>query len=198
MKKSVLWRKSITYDCNISFHFFPSEKVDKLRGSNMSKWKIILRELLVFVATVSILPILALLMSREHPLNTLLSGAFREMLYGRIYSEHGPVAVWLRILTPYAFVQALRAWYWSHTSIVARRWAHLYFSVIFFGVCFWSLSEAWNLFYLMYALGDIPGEMGQFMELEGTNILIGIGALFLALYSVLIFLNPSHGGYKSG
>jgi len=164
----------------------------------MSKWKIMVRELLVFVASVSILPMFALVvLSQQYSLNTMLAGALREMLAGPTYSGHGPAALWVRILTPYLLLQGIRAWYWSQKSIVGRRWAYLYFSLVFFGACLWWLSAAWDLFYFMYALGDIPGEIGQFLELEGSDLVMGFGALLLALYSVLIFLNPSSGRYKS-
>ncbi len=157
----------------------------------MSKLKLILRELLVFVFTVSILPISVLfVLSRQHSLQGVLSGAFREMIFGSIYSDRGPAELWVRLLAPYLFVQALRAWHWSQKSIAARRWAHLYLSVLFFGVCYWSLSAAWDLFYFMYALGDIPAEIGQFLNLRGSELLLGIGALILALHSLSIFFNP--------
>ena len=158
----------------------------------MSIWKIIIREFLIFVGSVSILPTLVLaLLAQQHSWNMLLSGAVREVLSGAIYSHQAPLGLWVRLLAPYLLVQSIRAWYWSQRSVVGMRWAHLYFSLVFAGVAFWSLSAAWDLFHFMTALGDMPAEIGQFLELEGSNLVIGLAAVFLTVHCARIFLNPS-------
>ncbi|MGB9618205.1 MAG: hypothetical protein ACPL7J_12855 [Desulfomonilaceae bacterium] len=158
----------------------------------MSTWKIIIRECLILIGAVSIFPALVFaLMAQQHSWDALLQGALREVLSGAIYSHRTPDGLWVRLLAPYILVQSMRAWYWSQRSIVGRRWAHLYFSVVFAGVAFWSLWAAWDLFHFMSALGDMPAEIGQFFELQGSNLVIGLGAVFLSVHCARVFLNPS-------
>jgi hypothetical protein len=52
------------------------------------------------------------------------------------------------------------------------------------------LWRAWDLFYFMYALGDMPAELIQFFQLEGTDLLIAAGCSFLGAYCFSIFLDP--------
>ncbi len=155
-------------------------------------WKIVIREFLILAGSFSILPALVLaLLAQQHSWDMLLSSAVREVFSGRVFSDQPRIGLWVRILAPYILVQSIRAWYWSQRSTVGKRWAYLYFSVLFAGVACWSLSSAWDLFRFMSALGDMPAEIGQFFELEGSNLVIGLGAAFLTFHCARIFLNPS-------
>ncbi len=54
--------------------------------SPMSIWKIIIRECLILIGSVSIFPALVFaLMAQQHSWDALLSGALREVLSGAIY-----------------------------------------------------------------------------------------------------------------
>jgi hypothetical protein len=97
----------------------------------------------------------------------------------------------IRILSPYLFLQTIRAFFWYRRSLVGRKWASLYFSLLLIMVAGWSLSESVDLFYLMYRLGDIPAELKQFIELEASNLIISIICLICGLESLRKFIRLS-------
>ncbi len=97
---------------------------------------------------------------------------------------------WIHIILPYLGIQAIRAAMWAERSLVGRKIANMYFALLALGVGAWSFTKVWDLFYFMYALGDMPQELRQLMELEFNNILITIVALIVAVHSFRIFMNP--------
>ncbi len=74
-----------------------------------------------------------------------------------------------------------------------QKMANLYFALLLAAVSAWFFSKAWDLFYFMYALGDIPAELKQFVQLEGDSLLGCFLTLVLGIYCFSIFLNPSKG-----
>jgi hypothetical protein len=97
---------------------------------------------------------------------------------------------WLKILAPYALVQTIRAYLWSQRSMVGRKWANCYFAFLLGLGALLSFSKFWDLFVFMAALGDIPGELRQLLEIEGQHLLIALVCAVLALNCLRIFLNP--------
>lgn len=153
--------------------------------------KIILRELIVFVLSVAVLPVAAVLyLFHTNSLSFGLVVLSREILSGGIGLVGGPLSLWVKLLSPYLLVQSIRAFFWSRRSVTGTRWANIYFAVLLTCVAGWSLWEAWDLFYMMYALGDIPGELGQFFELEVNNLIIFVGAVFLTIHCIRTSLHP--------
>jgi len=154
--------------------------------------KIVVREILIFLVCITVFPLLTLsLLGQHHSYSALLGMALREVFLGLGYSEHGFVTQLMRLVTPYALLQAVRAYGWSQASLVGRRWAHAYYATILFIMGTWLVLTAWDLFRFMYALGDIPAELVQFVELEGLGLIIGIGSYILCLYCLRTALNPS-------
>lgn len=153
---------------------------------------IIFREIVIFLVCITFFPLLTLfVLGQHHSYPALLGMALREVFLGLGYSEHGVVTLLLRLLTPYALLQAVRAYGWSQASLVGRRWAHAYYATILFIMGTWFVWTAWDLFRFMHALGDIPGELVQFVELEGPSLIVGIGSYILCLYCLRTVLNPS-------
>lgn len=97
----------------------------------------------------------------------------------------------LVLLAPYVVVQAVRAYRWGRRSETGRKWASLYFCILSVLAAAWYFVQAWDLFYFMYALGDIPGELRQFFAYEGGAVVIMVGTSFLAARCLSVFLNPT-------
>ncbi len=154
--------------------------------------RIIVREILIFVGCLVLLPIAVLMVfsythSLEEGVRFLERGMFNFPLAGR---SGIIVFVLLKLAVPYFVVQAARAHFWAQTGIVARKWANLYFSLLLFAIGGWSFWKAWDLLYFMYALGDLPEEIPQFLELQGTSVVVFLIAFILAFHCFRIFLNP--------
>ncbi len=47
------------------------------------------------------------------------------------------------------------------------------------------------MFYFMYALGDIPQELGQFVQLESVSLTIALVSLVLFIHCLAVVVNPS-------
>jgi hypothetical protein len=153
--------------------------------------RIVFREIAIFLLSITFLPVLTVaVLTQQHLYSGVLSIGLREVSLGISYSELGVARLLMRLLTPYALIQAVRAYNWSQRSLVGRRWAHAYYASILFLVGTWSLWVAWDLLHFMYALGDIPGELSQFAELEGANVILGLGAYILSWYCALIAVRP--------
>jgi hypothetical protein len=100
------------------------------------------------------------------------------------------IGILARWIAPYIIVQCIRAYVWSKTSLRARSLANLYYSVILASLAAWSFWKAWDVFYYMYALGDIPGQIAQFVEIECQNLLVFLVTTILSIYCFAIFLDP--------
>lgn len=156
--------------------------------------RIFFREIAIFLLSITLLPVLTIaVLTQQHSYSGVLSIGLREVSLGISYSELGVARLLIRLLTPYALIQAVRAYNWSQGSIVGRRWAHAYYASVLFLVGTWSLWVAGDLLYFMYALGDIPAELSQFAELEGTNVILGLGSYVLSWYCTRTALSPEKG-----
>lgn len=103
---------------------------------------------------------------------------------------------WLELLAFYAFVQAIRAHIWSRRSLFGRKWAHLYYAVLFGAVAWWGFAKFWDLFTFMVALGDIPREARQLFEIEGLHFVIALVSAFLAWRCLRVFRDPTRNGAR--
>jgi hypothetical protein len=56
-----------------------------------------------------------------------------------------------------------------------------------------SLFEAWDLFHFMYAMGDMPAEIAQFVELDAVNLVVILISFSLGFYCLHVFMT---GGRK--
>jgi hypothetical protein len=154
-------------------------------------FRIIVREILILLLSLAVFPAaVILLLAYNDSLN--LGPAFfaHEMFVGGMGPGGTSLTLWVKLFSPYMVLQAIRGFLWSQRSLVGRRWANLYFSVLAASWAGSSLWRAWDLFYFMYALGDMPAELIQFFRLETTNLLISAGCGFLAVYCFSIFLDP--------
>ncbi len=95
------------------------------------------------------------------------------------------------IMAPYVAIQTIRVFRWSRRSAVGRKWAALYFFVLFTICGSWFGWRAWDLFYFMYALGDMPDEIVQFFQIEGSSLLWFMVCVVLALVSLVKFIKLS-------
>ena len=55
----------------------------------------------------------------------------------------------------------------------------------------WSFAEAWDVLYLIYALGDLPDGLGAFIELEFKNVAIFSICVILAAYCARNVFSPA-------
>jgi hypothetical protein len=154
-------------------------------------FRIILREILVLVVSLAVFPAtVILLLAYNDSLNVGLSFFAHEMIAGGIGPGGTSLTLWVKLLSPYLVLQAIRSFLWSQRSLVGRRWANLYFSVLAASWAGRSLWGAWDLFYFMYALGDMPAELIQFLRLEATGLLTFVACAVIAIYCFGIFLDP--------
>ncbi len=156
----------------------------------MPMWKILVRELLIFIVSVVALPATAVIYLTKADPSNLGSLYFTGQLLLGSDVVGSPIMFWFRIISPYLIVQSIRALLWAKRSATGKKWANLYFAVLLMGLGVWSLRQAWDLFFLMYILGDLPKELIQFFKLEGHHVLIFVGALLLAIHCFRTFLNP--------
>jgi ABC-type Fe3+-siderophore transport system permease subunit len=155
-------------------------------------WGIILREIMVFLGGLSVfVGVLVLGLAQGDSFNSaiklLYRGVLSEALLRKLATD--PV-VWVKVLSPYLVIQVLRAYRWSQRSVTGRRWANVYFVVLLTGLAARSLWSMWDLFSFMYAMGDIPGELGQFFSLERGSILIVVACSAIAAHCLRIVLRP--------
>ncbi|MEI8183382.1 MAG: hypothetical protein WCG29_11840 [Desulfomonile sp.] len=158
--------------------------------------RIILREVVLLVVCLSVVPVaVIILLSQGNSLHAAANFLTRHILSGGTMLGETSVGLWLKFFSPYLFVQSIRAYLWSQRSLSGRRWSNLYFFLLLAVTGGWSARNAWDLFYLMFALGDIPAELMQFFELEGTDILIAVASVLLAINCLRIFINPARNRY---
>jgi hypothetical protein len=154
-------------------------------------WKIIVRELIVLLVSVSALPaIVVLYLIHTDSWTWGVLFLTRQMLPGGGEIVGSWITFWFKLFSPYLILQSIRALLWSKRSLTGAKWANLYFALLLTGLGGWSLRQAWDLFFLMYVLGDIPGELMQFFKLEGHHVLIFLVALLLAIHCFRTFLDP--------
>jgi hypothetical protein len=154
-------------------------------------WYIVIRELIIIVLSLSLFPVAVLLvLLHGEAVDTGLVFVFRYILSGG-----GPMgSIWgmlFKVISPYIAVQAIRAFLWSQRSVEGRKWAYLYFCGLLVLLSGWFFYQAWDLFYFMYALGDIPGELEQFVQLEGENVVGSVLSAALSIYCFMVFRNPT-------
>jgi hypothetical protein len=154
-------------------------------------FRIIFREILILVVSLAVFPAaVILLLAYKDPLGMGSAFLAHEMIAGGIGPGGTSLTLWVKLFSPYLVLQAIRGFLWSQRSLVGRRWANLYFSIL---AAFWagrSLWGAWDLFYFMYALGDIPAELIQFFRLEATDLLTFVACALIAIYCFGIFFDP--------
>jgi hypothetical protein len=152
---------------------------------------IIFREIVVLILSLAVFPAIVLvLLSYSDSVETGMALLSRKLFSGGIGPWGTSLELWFRLITPYGIVQSIRAFRWSQRNEVGRRWANLYFSLVL-GLL--GTHAAWppaELFSLMYAMGDVPAELVQLVEIEGINLLIALFSFSLALYCFTVFLNP--------
>lgn len=154
-------------------------------------WYIVIRELIILILSLLLFPVAVLLvLLHGEAVDTGLVFVFRYVVSGG-----GPMgSIWgmlFKVISPYIAIQAIRAYLWSQKSIEGRKWANLYFCGLLASLSGWFFYQAWDLFYFMYALGDIPGELEQFVQLEGENLVGSVLSGALSVYCFTVFLNPA-------
>jgi hypothetical protein len=157
-------------------------------------FRLILREALILLLCLAVLPAaIVLLLLHSDSIQMEMMYLSREMASGGWGPAGASLDMWLKLLIPYALVQAIRAYAWSQRSLTGRRWANLYFAVMLGIIGARSVYPAWDLFYFMLALGDVPEALWQFFELEGLNVALAAAAYLLAVHCFRVFLNPQRG-----
>jgi len=155
-------------------------------------WWIIFREVLVLGLCLALFPLAIIVFLVHGDSASAGVAAVLRGVFSRAWSAGSPsLGLAFQFIAPYLLVQCVRGVLWAQRSLTGRRWAHLYFAVLLTAAAVWSFSEAWDLFYFMYALGDMPGELIQFFELQGRNVLIVGGSVVLGIHSFRIFLDPT-------
>ncbi len=154
-------------------------------------WKILMRELIILIVSVGALPAAAVLyLIHTDSWSLGLLYLTRQLLLGANEIVGSPITLWFKVFSPYLIIQTIRALFWSKRSLAGAKWANLYFALLLAGLGAWSLRQVWDLFFLMYILGDVPGELMQLLKLEGHHLLIFLVAIFLAIHCFRTFLNP--------
>jgi hypothetical protein len=154
-------------------------------------WRTILREVIILYLCLAIFPVAVILFVIY---NDSLSAGMAILSRGVLFWGAGQtglsLAILVRLIAPYLIVQAIRAFRWSQRSLAGKKWANLYFSVLLVFLAGWAFWSAWDLFYFMYALGDIPAELLQFIRLEWSSVMICMTSSLLAFRCFAIFMDP--------
>jgi hypothetical protein len=154
-------------------------------------FRIILREIVILILSLAVFPAtVILLLVYNDPLNLGPVYFAQELLLGGMGAGGASLTLWIKFLSPYLVLQAIRGLFWSQRSLAGRRWANLYFALLAATWAGVSLWRVWDLFYFMYELGDMPAQLIQLFQLEGTDMLIAVGCGILAAYCFSIFLDP--------
>lgn len=160
---------------------------------NYSMWRIIFRESIILCVSLALFPAaVILLLLHNDALGSGVAFLRRQMFSGGTFSEN-VLDLWLKMISPYLLIQAIRGFIWSQKSIIGRKWANLLFAVVLAAISAWFFGKSWDLFYFMYVLGDIPAELNQFFRLERDNLVGGVLALALSVYCFVVFVNPYRG-----
>ncbi|MBM3301380.1 MAG: hypothetical protein FJY85_15685 [Deltaproteobacteria bacterium] len=153
--------------------------------------RVVLREIGILLLGLASFPaILILVLVYSDRLQTEVGMLYisRELVTGEGALGLWFFSLWFKLLAPYLVIQAVRAYRWAHRSEAGKKWANLYFCSLLVMIGTRSLYVAWDLLYFMYALGDLPEELLQFLQLEGVNLGIGSLSLALAVRCFRIFL----------
>ena len=146
-------------------------------------------ELFVLLGCVSVYPLTVAALVLQ---NQMLSPLFALLTRGMFVGGEGPwgtsVWLWARVFAPYVLVQSVRLALWLTDRSFESRWFLLagfaMFSVIG-GALLW---KALDLLLLMRALGDLPGELGQFFTLEGRDLFLGTASTGVACTMLGLYL----------
>jgi hypothetical protein len=154
--------------------------------------KIVVREILVFVFSIAIFPATLMLLMLRGDLDRYgLMMIARELLTAGSSFLESILLIVARVLAPYALIQALRAYQWSRKGAEPKRWAYLYYAVLSGLVAVWFGGKSLDLFYFMFQLGDIPGELAQFLRLEYGNLLVGLFGIYGSIRCLRISLKST-------
>lgn len=154
----------------------------------------ILLEIAILVVSLAVFPVLVLaLLVYTDSLRAGFAFLGREALAGGWGPYSTSLSLWVKLFSPYLIVQAARAYSWGQRSLTGRRWAHVYFSVLALLIGARSFWRAWDMFYFMYALGDIPQELSQFMQIEAVNLCIALASLVLFVHCLTVAVKPNRG-----
>jgi len=155
----------------------------------------IFREILILAGCLALFPAAGVaLLYWGGSLSAGVTFLAREAFAGGLGPGGLPWTLWAKFVSPYLIVQAIRAYYWSQRSLIGRKWANLYFSALLISLAAWSLWKSWDLLEFMYAMGDIPAELLQFVQLEAEDLLVGTVAMVLAARCFLTFLDSTGRG----
>ncbi len=153
--------------------------------------RIIIREIGILVFSVSIFPLAFLFLLLRGDISQYgLTLIYRELLIAGTSSVESALLLLSRILAPYMAIQAFRSYQWSKTGAGARKWANLYYALLAGIAGIWFASKSFDLFYFMFQLGDIPGELGQFIELEYIHLLAATAGFYVFGRCLRFFLYP--------
>lgn len=151
-------------------------------------------EIAVLVACLAVFPVLVLaLLAYTDSLRAGLAFLGREAFTGGWGPYSTSLSLWIKFFSPYFIVQAARAYSWAQRSLTGRRWANIYFAILSLLIGAKSLWRAWDMFYFMYALGDIPGELVQFVQLEAVNLAVGLAGIVLFVRCLSVAIKPTRG-----
>lgn len=159
----------------------------------------ILLEIVILVLCLAVFPVLVLaFLVYVDSLRAGLAFLAREAFSGGWGPYGTSLSLWIKFLSPYLIVQAARAYSWARRSLTGRRWANIYFCLLALFMGARSFWRAWDMLYFMYALGDMPQEMGQFVQLESVNLSIALVGLVLFVHCLIVAINPSRGVSRKG
>jgi hypothetical protein len=155
--------------------------------------RIIAREIGILIFSVSIFPITFMLLLLKGDISrygfTLI---YREIINLGSHSLDSTLSFFARLLAPYIAIQAFRAYQWSKKGKTPRKWAHLYFALLTGCAGVWFACKSLDLFYFMFELGDIPGELAQFFRLEYVHLLWALAGFYLSLRFFQSALRPKY------
>jgi hypothetical protein len=155
-------------------------------------WLKVLREVIILYLCLAIFPVAVILfVIYNDSLSAGMAIVSRGLLFWGASQAGLSAAILMRLIAPYLIVQAIRGYWWSRRSLVGKKWANFYYALLLVSMAGWAFWRAWDLFYFMYALGDIPAEIPQFLELEWSSVLILVSASMLAIRCFLVFLDPA-------
>jgi hypothetical protein len=159
--------------------------------------RIIVREIAILVLSTSIFPLAFLFLLLRGDISEYgLKLIYQELVSAGTSSVESALLLLSRVLAPYLVVQAFRAYWWSKTGAFAKRWASLYFALLGCVAALWFAGESFDLFYFMFELGDIPGELGQFFRLEYAHLLGALVGFYIFGRYFSLFLAPHKDKHK--
>lgn len=154
--------------------------------------RIIIREIAILTLCISIFPVVFLSLFFHGDISEYsLVLIYRELFNAGTSNLGSALTLLVRILVPYLSVQAIRAYQWSKTNINAKRWANLYFAILSASLGIWCASISLDLFYFMFELGDIPGEIRQFFRMEYAHLFGALAGFYICFRCLRLFFLPN-------